>query len=581
MNKQAIFHITDIPYAYAQDENTLFLMLKTACADVIKCAVYYKDRYDSKKAFNVKDMEIKNSDGLFDYFEVQIHADKNRYMYFFEIKGADLETLYYDERGLHSKPLDGEGAFEFPYIAPIDVYKSPDWAQQAILYLIFPERFLNGDERNDPKRVLPWGSDVTSTSMFGGDLRGIINKLQYICDLGVTIIYMTPVFLSPSNHKYNTCDYYKIDPHFGDINTVRELTAHAHELGIKVIMDAVFNHCGKDFFAFKDVLKNQQNSKYKDWFFIDSFPVSTEKINYATFADNVGTMPKLNTGNPEVRDYLLDVSEYWIKEAGIDGWRLDVCDEVDHFFWREFRKRVKAAKPDAFIIGEIHHESASWLRGDQLDSIMNYPFRKVMVDFFAKRSINAEDMDNELSSKRALYMKKINMNLLNLLDSHDTPRFLTVCGERVERLKLAAAFQYTYIGLPGIYYGDEVGLSGANDPQCRKCMVWDEDKQDRKLINYYKLLGRIRKENKALVYGEYLSVYKKDSVLCYKRKLNDEEILVILNNKDEVSSIEHYEIAGEYYDLLCNSKVIIKSKIYLEPNDIKILKKCGQNHISA
>ncbi|HBM79325.1 MAG TPA: alpha-glycosidase [Clostridiaceae bacterium] len=572
MNKQAIFHITDVPYAYAEDENNLFLMLRASQGDLKSCKVLYKDRYDWQNPFHIEDMECKNSDGLFDYFETKIHVDGNRYRYNFRIEGTDGEVFYYNERGFSKEPEEERGAFQFPFISPADVYKKVKWAQEGIIYQIFPDRFYNGDKGNDPEGVLPWGGAVDRKSMFGGDLRGIMEKLPYLKDLGVTILYLTPVFLSSSNHKYNTKDYYKIDPHFGDIKIAKELVKNAHKLGIKVLFDAVFNHCGSDFFAFSDVLSKQEKSAYKDWFFIKSFPVSTDKINYVTFANNVSTMPKLNTGNTEVKKYLLDVSKYWIKETGIDGWRLDVCDEVDHSFWRGFRKVVKKAKPDSFIVGEIQHEACSWLKGDQLDSIMNYPFKEVMNDFFAKRKITAEKFDNELSAARALYMKNINMNLLNLLDSHDTPRFLTECGGDVCRMKLAVAFQYTYIGMPYIYYGDEVGMLGGNDPLCRKCMIWDDSKQNKELLEFYRTLNHIRKENKALVYGDYKTIYKNKNIIAFKRMLNNEKIIVILNNSDDDLKVRIEGIAGSYLDLLNGKEVNIENNIELPGNGIKILK---------
>lgn len=572
MNRQAIFHITDVPYAYAVDNDTLSIMLKVSAGDIKNCKLFYKDRYDWENPFNVKVMEIKDTDGLFDYFRTTIKVEKNRYRYFFLIEGMDGEVLYYNERGLNSKPVAERGAFQFPYINTADVYKEVAWAEEGILYLIFPDRFNNGDKSNDPDDTKPWGGEVSSKSMFGGDLRGIIDKLQYLKDLGVTIIYMTPIFKSSSNHKYNTDDYYKIDPHFGDLNTAKELVEKAHALGMKVLFDAVFNHSGTDFFAFADVLKNQEKSKYKDWYFIDSFPVSVEKVNYYTFAKSAANMPKLNTANPEVREYLLNVAEYWIKEAGIDGWRLDVSDEVDHLFWREFRKRVKSANPDAFITGEIQHESSSWLRGEQMDSIMNYPLKEAAVDFFAKRKLSAREMDNELAAARSLYMESINRSLFNLLDSHDTVRFLTECSEDTRRLKLAAAFLFTYIGIPCIYYGDEVGLSGGYDPLCRKCMIWDEDKQNNELLAYYKSLTRIRHNNKALIYGDYASIYNEDYTLAYKRILNDEQLLIILNNSDDNYSIKSEKIAGNYEELLTCECVSIEDKIDLAPDEIKILK---------
>lgn len=572
MNRQAIFHITDIPYAYAADDDDLALFLKAAAGDIRNCRVFYKDRYDWKNPFNVKAMEKKGTDGLYDYFKTTLQVEKNRYRYFFQIEGMDGEVLYYNERGLHSEPAAERGAFQFPYINKADVYKEVPWAEEGVLYLIFPDRFNNGDKSNDPEGTLTWGDTVSSKSMFGGDLRGIIDKLPYLKDLGVTILYLTPIFLSSSNHKYNTDDYYKIDPHFGDLNTAKELVEKAHSLGMKVLFDAVFNHSGTGFFAFSDVLKNQEKSKYKDWYFIDSFPVSIEKTNYYTFADNAANMPKLNTANPEVREYLLKVSEYWIKEVGIDGWRLDVADEVDHFFWREFRKRVKSANPDAFITGEIQHEASAWLRGDQMDSIMNYPLKEAMVDFFAKRKLSAREMDNELTAERFHYMESINRSLFNLIDSHDTVRFLTECGEDNRRLKLAAAFLLTYIGIPCIYYGDEVGLSGGYDPLCRKCMIWDKDKQNTELHTFYKLLSSIRHQNKVLVYGDYESIYNRDYTLIFKRDYKDNVILVMLNNSDDNYMVKSDNISGNYIDLLANTHISIEGEFEMSPDEIRILK---------
>lgn len=575
MNKQAIYHITDVPYVYGIDKNTLFVRIRTAKKDLKACILYYKDRYDWENEFSLVDMKLAETDGLFDYYEAEISVKENRYRYYFELKGKDEETVYLTERGFLKslrKPKE-QFCFQFAYLNPADVYKSPDWAAEGIVYQIFPDRFNNGDESNDPEGTLPWGSEVSPKSMFGGDLQGIIDKLDYIEDLGVNVLYLTPVFLSSSNHKYNTADYFKIDDTFGDIEKAKELVEKCHERGIKVLFDAVFNHSGDDFFAFKDVCEKGEKSRYKDWFCIKEFPVDRENINYITFANNIRTMPKLNTENKEVVDYLLKVAVYWIEEVHIDGWRLDVCDEVDHAFWREFRKAVKRANPNALIIGEIMHEASPWLRGEQLDGIMNYPIKHLCTDFFAKRIIKAEEFDNGLALNRVIYMKKIERNMFNLIGSHDTARFLTECGEKTERLKLAAAFQYTYIGMPYIYYGDEVGIIGGNDPECRKCMVWDEEKQNKEILNYYKKLNRIRKENKALVYGEFKSLFKNDGLIAYKRILGDEEVLVILNNDEERVNLTEENIKGSYVDLLNNDKVQIKDNICLLGNDIKILKK--------
>jgi cyclomaltodextrinase / maltogenic alpha-amylase / neopullulanase len=575
MNKHAIYHVTDVPYAYGVDEKTLFVRIRTANTDVKKAIIYYKDRYDWENPFKAEEMLLSESDELFDYFEAEISVEENRYRYYFELQDKNDKSIFLSERGLTEdirEPKE-QGAFQFAYLNPADIYKSPAWAQEGIVYQIFPDRFNNADKSNDPEGTLQWGEPVTTTSMFGGDLQGIIDKLDYIEELGVNLLYLTPIFQSSSNHKYNTSDYYAVDKAFGDIDKAKELVDKCHERGMRIVFDAVFNHSGDDFFAFEDVVKNGRKSRYKDWFYIKEFPVDKEKVNYLTFANNVWRMPKLNTENPEVVEYLLKVAEYWIKEIGIDGWRLDVCDEVDHAFWRKFRKTVKKANPEALIIGEIMHEASAWLRGEQLDSIMNYPFKHLSMDFFAKRIIDAEEFDSGLTDNRVIYMKKINNNMFNLIGSHDTARFLTECGEKTERLKLAAAFQYTYIGMPYIYYGDEVGMVGANDPDCRRCMIWDKEKQDRDLFVFYKNLNKIRKENKSLVYGDFKTVYKENNVMAFKRVFNNDEIVVILNNSDEAYTLELPQLKGNYMDLLNeNSKIIVEDEIILLPNDVKILK---------
>ncbi|WP_278279603.1 glycoside hydrolase family 13 protein [Clostridium sp. DMHC 10] len=386
MNKYAIFHVVEPPYVYGVDDDNLIVRVRTAKNDINKCEVYYKSRYDWEKEYDVKKMKLSETTELFDFYETTIYLQDKRYRYMFKLTDKTGNSVYLNEKGLCSElkdPIEQWG-FQFPFLNSADVYKGVKWAENSIVYQIMPDRFCNGDKSNDPKNVLKWGEKPTVSSMFGGDLKGIIDKLDYLEDLGINLIYLTPVFLSSTNHKYNTKDYYKIDDTFGDVDKAKELVQKCHERNIKIIFDAVFNHCGHDFFAFQDVIKNGERSKYKDWFFINEYPVNIKKVNYITFANEIFAMPKLNTENEEVKKYLLEVAEYWIKEVNIDGWRLDVCDEVDHSFWREFRKTVKKANPDAIIVGEIQHEACSWLKGEQLDSIMNYPFKNLSVDFLLR-----------------------------------------------------------------------------------------------------------------------------------------------------------------------------------------------------
>lgn len=571
MNKYGIHHITEAPYAYAKDFDTLTLRVRTVRGDIKQCIVYSKDKYLEDCPFEEKVMELSARTELFDYFTVDISNLRNRYMYYFKLIDNEGNEAFFNERGIKEGGNDGY-AFIFPYIAYEDVYEEVKWIQESTVYQIFPERFCNGDRSIDPEGVLPWGEGkLTHYSMYGGDLRGIIDKLDYLKDLGIDVVYLTPIFKSNSTHKYNTCDYFNIDPQFGTVETAKELVEKCHERGMKIILDAVFNHSGNDFFAFKDLLKNQESSEYKDWYFVDSYPVSIEKGNYYTFGRKFPKMPKLNTNNNGVREYLLGVGEYWIKEIGIDGWRLDVCDEVGHDFWRAFKKRIKSVNKDAVIIGEIMHESNSFLKGDQLDSIMNYPFKTGVTDFFARKNITVEEFSNILGVNRMLYMDSIVKQMWNLIDSHDTKRFLTECNDDIDSMKLAVGFQFTYVGIPYIYYGDEIGMDGGDDPHNRKCMVWDKKKQNLDMLDYFKKLIKIRKENKTLIYGDYKELYCKDNVLIFERDDKEEKIIVAINNNNEDKDVE-ISFEGNGMELITEKNIQIKSTMALEGMEIKIIK---------
>ena len=573
MNKYAIYHITDVPYVYGKDLNTLTVRVRTAKDDISKVYICYKDRYDWTNSFDKKEMKKAYSTDLFDFYTVDISVDRNRYRYYFKLEDYENNIAFLDERGIRQEgtKIKEATAFQFPYIAKGDLYQEEKWLQESVAYQIFVDRFCNGDESINPKNVKPWGSKVTRYNMFGGDLKGIINKLDYLNGLGVNLLYLTPIFKSSSNHKYNTSDYFAIDPQFGTLEDAKTLVDECHKRNMRIVFDAVFNHSGDDLFAFKDVIKNGERSKYKDWYLIDSLPIDKEKINYYTFANEIRNMPKFNISNKEVTEYLLDVGEYWVKNIGIDGWRLDVCDEVDHVFWRKFRERIKSVKSDAILIGEIMHEATSFLKGDQLDSIMNYPFKGAMIDFFAKRAITAEMFSNILTQNTSIYMESITRQLWNLIGSHDTQRFLTECGNDCSRMKLAIAFQFTYLGVPYIYYGDEVGLDGGEEPQSRKCMIWDENKQNKELLSLYQKLILIRKENKELIYGEYIPLYFKENVLVFKRKLGKEEVYVFINNSEEVKNVDTI-CKGQYLDLYLGNTVTLNGNIELKSMEFRILK---------
>ena len=572
MKQESIFHISDTPFAFPVCKDTLRLRLKSAKDDLAECTVFYKDRYQWGKPFSVSRMEPACQTEFSDYFETDIQLESSRFLYFFCLKDKKGAVLFYNERGFWETEPKEPGAFHFPYIAQADLYRPVKWAQEGICYQIFPQSFCNGDPSNDPENAVPWGTSAAHHVFYGGDLQGIINKLPYLSELGITFLYLTPIFLSTSAHKYNTDDYFTVDPHFGDTETLKTLVSRCHKRGIRVILDGVFNHCGENFFAFQDVVKNGSRSRYKDWFFLNGYPVDVKEVNYLTFADKLEYMPKLNTSNPEVMDYLLKVAGYWTKEAKIDGWRLDVCDEVSHTFWKKFRRYIKSIRSETVVMGEIHHQSNAFMRGDELDGIMNYPLYDAVLDYFAKRKISGRRFADEIASKRMLYPDSMNRNMLNLIDSHDTERFLTSCGGRPERLKLAEVFQFTYIGIPYLYYGDEVGLDGGNDPECRKCMPWKKDEEDRDLFEFYSKLIQIRKENLTLVYGGYrqLSV---SGLFAYERVSGGDRIAVILNNAGETVPLHEKKLCGRYTDLWTGSPAELKPGAEFSPDSFRILRR--------
>ncbi len=562
---ESILHQPYGSYAFPVDHHTLRIRLRVKKNELKQITLLLGDRYQPIENDIPFIMENIAKDELFDYFQVDLHSDTRRLRYTFFIESKQGEAWWYGDKGI-VKDRQYAGDFQFPYINEADLFDVPEWAKEGIVYQIFPERFKNGNKENDPSNVEAWGGKPKYHNFFGGDLDGIIDELPYLEELGINVIYLTPIFESPSNHKYDTIDYYKIDPHFGDVETLKKLVKESHQRGIRIILDAVFNHSGAQFFAFQDVIKNGEKSKYKDWFYIDGLPVITSpKPNYETFANDVATMPKLRTSNPEVRKYLLDIAKYWIVEAGIDGWRLDVSNEVDHSFWREFREVVKAANPEALIIGEIWHDSAPWLEGDQYDSVMNYLFRDAIFDFISKKTIGVSSLDARLAKARMKYRDQANYAMFNLIDSHDTERFLTSVNENENRLRLAALIQMTYVGMPMIYYGTEIGMTGFNDPDCRKTMVWDKKKQNKALLEYYKKLIEIRKTNPALTKGKVKTILLDEikQVYGYLREYQDQKIATVVNSlpRKQSITIPAPKNVNQGIDLLKNKNYVVENGV--------------------
>jgi len=406
----------------------------------------------------------------------------------------------------------------------------PGWVTDAIFYQIFPDRFENGDPNNDPPNKVPWGSKPTPLSFFGGDLQGIIRRLDHLVDLGINAIYLNPIFQSPSTHRYNATDYFQIDRKLGSMEDWRELVKAAHSRGVRIILDGVFNHCGRGFFAFNDILENGEHSPYRDWFHIYRFPVDAYSRGDAK--DYLGwwrykSLPKFNTDTPAVRRYLLDAARYWI-EQGADGWRLDVPNEIDDdSFWAEFRQVVREANSEAYLVGEIWDVAPRWVGDNHFDGLMNYPLRSAMLDLLKGR-IKADSFADQVEHLLTVYPSKNVYAHLNSLGTHDNTRIITELGRKVEKVKLAYSFLFAYPGAPSIYYGDEVGLEGGKDPDCRRAFPWDDHHWNQSLYQHVRHLAHLRSEYAVLRRGDLYRVTVDRKQNCYAFVRSDSEMQMVI-----------------------------------------------------
>ncbi len=551
----------------------------------------------------------------------------------------------------------------------------PAWSKKAVWYQIFPERFRNGDPRNDPKPadagvhnrewfISPWTSDwyklqpwerkysvkfydVVFDRRYGGDFQGIISKLPYLNELGINAIYFNPIFEASSLHKYNTGNFIHVDHNFGrdpdgDLRIMAEenpvdsatwkwtsadklfltFLAEAHKLGMKVIIDGVFNHVGTEFWAFKDVVLKQQESSYRDWFVIkqwdDPATKDTSEFDYDAWW-GVKSLPAFRK-DPKLglvqgpRDHIFAITRRWMApdgdpSAGVDGWRLDVPNEIPHVFWKDWRRLVKSINPESYIVGEIWDDATPWLQGDEFDAVMNYEFARAVVKFFINRKerIPPSQFDSVLAHVRASYPSEASYALQNLIDSHDTDRLPSMIinpdrrydaensprwnpnysvrkpnTEEIKRQKLILLFQLTYIGAPMIYYGDEAGMWGADDPDDRKPMLWedlsyedelscpvleckrpaDENVFDEDLYRFYRKLIHERRESDALTLGEFLTRVADDGQMIYvfERKRQNKRAVVGFNLSDRPRSVSVQvgPSLDEWFDVLNSEKIQAK-----------------------
>ena len=445
--------------------------------------------------------------------------------------------------------------------------KTPEWVKDAVFYQIFPDRFARSARLRHPPGIAlkPWRSPPSEQGFQGGDLLGIVDRLDYLGDLGVTALYLNPVFTSASNHRYHTYDYMQVDPLLGGNDALRELLDAAHARGIRVVLDGVFNHTGRGFWAFHHLLENGPRSPYVDWYFVKAWPLhpyaprgEKKPLNYECWW-NLPALPKLNVRNPGVREHLLHVARHWI-DFGIDGWRLDVPEEIDDpEFWRSFRATVKEGDPEAYLVGEIWNEAPDWLEGDRFDAVMNYPLSRAAHGFFGARTLargyrpgghelkplDAAAFGNEIDRVMSLYPEDVTLAQLNVLDSHDTARLLWAFGGDKSALSLCVVFQMTMPGAPCVYYGDEIGMTGGPDPDCRRAFPWeDRAGWDEGLLDVYKRAIAMRREHAVLRRGSFRRMAARDDLYAFHRSLGGCEAVVALNAGSGAATLGAADLAS-------------------------------------
>ena len=508
-------------YAFALDDTHYIFRLRTGKGEAESVRFYYADRavMTPKLQFAPLPMEKFRTDRYFDWYEIRLETRFERIAYYFELQNG-VETLFYygDCYEMAGTPTRAD-YFQLPFNHRADRFAAPAWTRDAVVYNIFPDSFAAG------KRLAPNGAPPCR----GGTVRGVTENLDYIASLGFNCIYLNPIFAARSYHRYDTLDYYRIDPHMGAEDDLRDLVRRAHALGIRVILDGVFNHVSSDHPFFRDVLEKGRASRYYSCFYAlpetPRLPAAGELPGYTCFS-YVADMPKTNTADPFLRQYFCDIGAYWVRKFDVDGWRLDVANELDDGFLRAFRASVKAAKSDALIVGEVWENAAHYLGGDMLDSAMNYDFRRYCRRFFAEQTVDVETFDTNVSTLLLRYNENALFAQLNLLDSHDVSRFLSLCGGKTERMELAVLLQMTFPGMPCVFYGDEKGLCGESEPEYRRPMAWDASSP---LEEVYRRMIALRKTHPALRYGSFHTELACGGVYRYSRVWNGTKITVAMN----------------------------------------------------
>ncbi|EQB87571.1 pullulanase [Clostridium punense] len=598
-NLKVFFNSHDLsyrnPFGAVVCGSKVFFRIYGSIYDEINLELYYGDEKKEKISM----------EKCGEYFSIEVKFEKPQILwYYFSLKQGETYSFY----GNNQQGLGGIGEFYYsnpkPYqITVYEDFKIPSWYKEGIIYQIFVDSFNNGFDSplnpknnsfiygnwyDDPMYIKDSSGNIIRWAFYGGNLQGVIEKLSYLKSLGVTAIYLNPIFEASSVHKYDTGDYLKIDPMFGDEDKFQELCLKAMEKGIRIILDGVFSHTGDDSVYFNKYgsypsvgAYESSESLYYSWYRFKTYPEDYECWW------GVKSLPNVNELEQSYMDFIINsknsVVNKWLK-LGASGWRLDVADELPDDFIKAFKKKIKEVKEDSVLIGEVWEDASNkisygerreYLLGRELDSVMNYPFRNLTLDFL-RGYIEAEEFSKKVMSLLENYPKEVFYGNMNLLGTHDTERLLTIFKDYTEDetyvialLKLATLLQMTFPGVPSIYYGDEAGLTGGKDPFNRKAYPWNRENKD--MMHWYRLITSIRSSYAVFKKGELKLHMAPSFILCYERIYEDERAIVILNRSFNAScelEINLVSFNGEFENLLCKENK--KEKIHSESGILKI-----------
>lgn len=538
MNRAAIHHEPLSHLAFAADKNTLVFRLITAKEDKLDVYFRYGDTafqghpvpFESIPMVGIAETQNHR------IFECQLKNSFPRLVYFFEIQEGATKTYYYADHFHDTLSSLRNDFFKYPYHQISDVISIPKWYQESVVYNIFPDSFTGSLSHSKE-------CENETRQKHGGTLKAILERLDYIEELGITCIYLNPIFKASEYHKYDTIDYFEIDPCFGTKEDFRALVDALHTRGMAIVLDGVFNHVGHSFAPFKAWLKDPIG-QYKDWFFPLKNDIyypdesTPEALPYASFGYE-RHMPKINVAHPDVQAYFLTVARYWMETFSIDGWRLDVADEAHYNFWRRFRVAVKSINPEAILIAENWQTSRGYLDGSTFDGLMNYDLMNHIKAFWASQTLTARQFGERLHYQLTRYRTMHTQSQLNFLNSHDVPRLFSLIDHRLELMAQALVFLFTFTGVPMIYYGDEIPLGGLSEDEYRQAMPSNTQAQFYDLI---KLLANHRKRHPEWVYGKF-NVLPHDSkdMLIYSKTLNSEKVIVIINRSAATQPIPDFK----------------------------------------